>query len=690
MPQDWFAANAPTAATPPPPQDWFASNAPKSEPPQPSLMSRAANAVAEEVAAGANRGLDVLTGAWKKLAEEGVRGGALLRKIPGVNAIDRVIPPVQVNITPSNTAQKFGGALEQVAEVAVPSRMITRAGMKVAEKVAPKIAGVVGERAATMIPRAAVEAAGGAALAGAQGGSPLAGAVVSGAIPVVGSMASAVAGKLQSSAAKQVGQALGATKERYKAMAEKLTPEILKRGIRGSREQIAKNAADTAEAAGEQIDQALQEFGQRRVDTTPVVDAIEKAKDAFRVTTDVTPRIDPDAPSYFIPRTTAKPDEVWFKALQDAKKNGYKGTVGELRATFLDRVAQAKSLADEDASVTEAYGPQAILKSIRKLGGIRPFTEDYTPGAEVRKLRGDFASIVESYGAKSGYGQRGGASIFRKDGLGLDDMVDQLKQDPRWKSMIGDENDLLDVLDEIARTGPGTAGEKGIQHYLAATGVTPGATWWEGVGPKTIEIEPRALRQLDKLQSVVKSLGEDASVEHLVAIRRAWDTVVSQAGGYAHRAPGAIGVPLKDTTEAWAKREGANAIRKVLADDVPELAKLNKEYHFWTSLDDVLSQTLKRTQPHGASLTGTIKEGAGQVAGAALKGGTVGSAFALGKVAKLFNTVVTSPRWRLASAQAKDSLATAIMSGKTDSIVSALARITAVEGSKIPAMAGGR
>lgn len=652
--------------------------------PEPGLLARAGRAVSSGIAADEKSIADLVIGAWKKLAEEGVRGGALLRKIPGVNAIDRVIPPVQVNITPSNTTQRVGGGLEQIAEVVSPSKLITKAGVKVAEHVAPKLATAIGERAATLLPRAAVEAAGGAALAGAQGGDPTTGAVISGAMPIVGSVAGSVVSKLKTDAAKQVEQALGATKERYKAMAGKLTPEILKRGIRGSRQQIAQKAADAAEAAGEQIDAALQEFGARRVDTTPVVDALEKAKDAFRVVTNAPERLNPDAPAFFMGSTKAKPDEIWFRALSDARKNGYKGSVGELRAAFMDRLEQAKSLEQEMLSVDEEYGPGALLKSIRQLGGIRPFTKDM----QGNKLRGDFASIVESFGAKSGYGQRGGATIFRKNGLGLDDMVGQLRQDPRWQAIIADENDLMNSLDEIARSGGHTIEDKGIEHYLNGAGVRPGVKWWEDMGPRTVEIEPRSLRQLDKLQGVVKSLGDDASVDHLVAIRRAWDTVVAQAGGFAHRAPGAIGVPLKDTSEAWAKRQGANAIRQLLSEEVPELAKVNKEYHFWSSLDDVVSQTLKRTQPQGASLTGTIKEAGGQAVGAAMKGGTVGSAFALGKVAKLFNTVVSSPRWKLASAQMKNSLADAIMSGKTDQIVSVLARITAVEGSKVPVMVG--
>jgi len=87
----------------------------------------------------------------------------------------------------------------------------------------------------------------------------------------------------------------------------------------------------------------------------------------------------------------------------------------------------------------------------------------------------------------------------------------------------------------------------------------------------------------------------------------------------------------------------------------------------------------------GAEMAG---QAVGGVAGAGAAGpaGAVGGAFALGKVARLAQTVFHSPRWRLASAQMKDRLAKAIANDNAGEITEALARITAVQGSK----AGGR
>jgi hypothetical protein len=291
-------------------------------------------------------------------------------------------------------------------------------------------------------------------------------------------------------------QALGPTKERYKAIAERLTPEILRRGLGGSREALQTQARETLETVGAELDQALTQYGGQTVGTQPIVDALEHAKDAFRTT---------------VQRPT---------------------------------------------------------------------------------------------------------------------------------------------------------------------------------GPATVVFEPRSVSQLEGLQNILQQLGPDATVDQLMAVRRAWDKVVSQAGGYAQRAGGAIGVPLAEQTEAWAKREGASAIRKLLEADVPDLAAINKEWSFWKNLDDVLTQTLKRTQPQGPGLGRMLAEGAGGVAGATLgaPSGVVpalGAGWALSKAIGMARAVMTSPRWRLVDARLRDQLADAIMSNKVDRITTALGRISATQGAKV-------
>lgn len=443
---------------------------------------------------------DVAIGAGKRLVESGVRGGAMLRKtFPILNTIDP--PRLTVNTTPANAVQEAGGALEQVAEVINPSRAVTRLGASLAATAAPKLATAV---------KVATEAAGGAALATAQGGDPLMAAGLSAAIPVVGSTVGRMSPALRTGAEKKVEQALGATKERFKAMAKRLTPEVLRRGLGGSRTQLLAAAAANADEAADLIDDALQQFGAQRVGVQPIVDALEHAKDAFRTT--------------------------------------------------------------QQMSAVEAVN-------------------------------------------------RGMAGRARDIGSGLVE---------------------VDVI-----------------------------------------FEPRAVTQLQGLQRIVSELGDSATVSQMVAVRRAWDKVVDQAGGFSHRAGGAIGIPLKEQTEAWAKREATGAIRTLLNAEVPELAVVNKEFAFWKSLKDVLTQTVQRTAPQGPGLGRQVAEVAGAAAGSSTG---LGGAFVAGKVAQAARGAFTSPRWRLFDARMRDRLASAIANGSGSEVMSVLARVSAIEGSKVPAM----
>ncbi len=413
---------------------------------------------------------DVAIGAAKGVGNTVFGLGKMVRDYTPVGRISDAIQPGAFDqrppeITPTNTPQKVGFGAEQIGEFFLPGPDVAAAG-RLAR------AGIQGGLAAghTLAQTDSPTAAGVAGVLTA--GLPLA--------------AGAVLNHMEP-AEKNVMRALGPTKERFKAMAERLTPEILKRGLRGSREALQERAAGMVESVGDQIDAALTTYGAQPVGVDRVVKALETAKDAFRT--------------------------------------------------------------------TNAAGNVVVF-------------------------------------------------------------------------------------------------------------------------------EPRAVAQLGGLQKILQGLGADATVEQVVNIRRAWDRVVDQAGGFSHRAGGAIGVPLKDTTEAWAKREATGAIRAMLATDVPDLAAINKEWAFWKKLDDVLTQTLQRTQPHGPGLIRQTAETAGQVVGG-LAGsgggvaGTLGGAFAGGKLLKQAQTVLTSARWQLATAHMKNALADAIVSQQPSRIMQALAAITA-------------
>jgi len=434
------------------------------------------------------------------------------------------ISAARTALEPSNTMQRVGGAAEQVAEVLAPGRLIAKTAGAGAARLAQM---GIRPAASNLIARSATEGGAGALLAKLQGGDSTTGGIIGAAGPVVGAMAKSVAPALRASAEKGVMQALGPTKERFKAMAEKVTPGILARGLRGSREVMKANASAEAEAAGRGVASVLGRAADQVVDVRPVVEALETAKASHQ-------------------------------------------------------------------SVKEFSLGDAIAKKLVVVG--------------------DKGKAMPAPGV-----------TIRPDGT--------------------------------------------VQHAVA--------------------LNERAVQQLTSLQNTLQELGDSVTVAQLVGVRRAWDKVVDQAGGFAHRAKGAIGMPLADQTEAAAKREATTAIRRLLDEEVPDLTAINKEFSFWKSLDDVLGQTLKRAEPQGKGLTRTIASGAGHAAGASmgfatagLPGGMVGS-LAVGQVTDKLAALLTSPRWRLASAQTKDRLAEALASGNAEKVSGFIGRLTGTQGAKL-------
>jgi hypothetical protein len=499
---DLFASVAPASAAPPPP--------PASEP---GLIQQAAGVL--------DMPRQAVVGGMKSLGQGAVGAGQMVAGIPGVaDAINALYRLVGMDV---DTKQALGDALRQPE--LTPNTPTERLG-KTATDVAQFFTLPSGK--GNLIRQGLTQAAGTGILAGTQGatkGEAGIGAVLAGSSPAAVKGVSKLAEPLREGAQKLVVQALGPTKERYKAMASKLAPEFLKRNLGGatgrSREALLETAKSNAAQAGRAVDQVLKNSGGQGVATAPILRAIDDAKAPFQTTTQM--------------------------------------TAAEL-----------------------AGRPELAAKA--------------TP--------------------------------------------------------VGP--DLFDV---------------------------------------SVILDKRPIQQLNKLKAVVEDLGPVATVEQMVAVRRAWDKVVDQAGGYAQRGKGAIGVPLKDQSEAWAKREMTNAIRLRLSEAVPDLAKVNKEFAFWKSLSDVLKQTQQRTQPQTGGFAKSVMTGAGVAAGGA-SGDTasdrVQNAILGGALGRQAMKVFSSPRYKLASAHLRNRLADAIASGDTERIGQAIGRLSAFVGSRSGAMVPAR
>lgn len=219
---------------------------------------------AKSVARGA---VDVGIGAAKGLGNTAYGLGKLVHDYTPIGRISDVIQPGAFEeaakppeLEPSNTAQRVGQGLEQVGEFFLPVGMAGKAG---------KVAEVAKAGALTL----------------AQGGSPTASGVSAGltaAVPGV-SAARRAAGAIERSAQKEVAQALGATKEWAKSEAAQLAPEMIARGVKGSREAMLSQAKGRVAAVGKQLDDAYRTAAQagKVIDGNVVAGNVQLVRDSL-------------------------------------------------------------------------------------------------------------------------------------------------------------------------------------------------------------------------------------------------------------------------------------------------------------------------------------------------------------------------------------------------------------------------
>lgn len=177
-------------------------------------------------------------------------------------------------------------------------------------------------------------------------------------------------------------------------------------------------------------------------------------------------------------------------------------------------------------------------------------------------------------------------------------------------------------------------------------------------GAKVVNDKQR-VGSIQKLQDTLMEYGDEISVESMVQLRRNWDEIVNAGKGFTTPKAG---------VRAGAARAGRTVLRDELKNAVPNLDKINKEYSFWQTLEDVTHASNQRKTGQKGNLVSSVAGGAGAVAaGIAMPGGGLvkgGLQAALG--AKVFSSLrrfMDSPGWQLWSAVQKERLADALMAG---------------------------
>jgi hypothetical protein len=175
----------------------------------------------------------------------------------------------------------------------------------------------------------------------------------------------------------------------------------------------------------------------------------------------------------------ASVEDLWQGVLGDARRNGFTGSADELKAEFADRLRSGREGLGEAKTAADEVSVDRLLSDIRKNGGLND--------------RGGMFDLDE-------LSPRFRSTIKRKGGLGFDEAVDHLRQDPYWKGIIPEDGVswLQNTLTraEHGLKGKAVAGSNELERALQISGVEPGTQWWTAKGADELVPLPVDLRNV--------------------------------------------------------------------------------------------------------------------------------------------------------------------------------------------------
>ena len=212
-----------------------------------------------------------------------------------------------------------------------------------------------------------------------------------------------------------------------------------------------------------------------------------------------------------------------------------------------------------------------------------------------------------------------------------------VKVDDALTPYHADTVDVLGMVDEL---------EKAKAPYVGKT----------TTGGRVINDKQR-VGSIQKLQDTLMEYGDDISVESMVQLRRNWDEIVNAGKGFT---------TPKANVKAGAARSGRTVLRDELLKAVPDLDKVNKDYSFWQTLEDVTHASNERKVGQKGNLMPTIAGAGGAVAAEVMMpgGGLIKGGLQAAIGAKLFSSLrrfIDSPGYQMWSAVQKERLADALM-----------------------------
>lgn len=205
-------------------------------------------------------------------------------------------------------------------------------------------------------------------------------------------------------------------------------------------------------------------------------------------------------------------------------------------------------------------------------------------------------------------------------------------------------------------------------------------------GPKGRQVNPTYQDlhgQLSEMKSFVEDRGTDMSFADMRRLRQQLDTVSKESGAFAKSAGDRSLSAAQQTT-----MDTANAIRRQIAAERPELAQPNADMHLGLAVRDILDPVKGRPSAPPSATTGATggMHATGAIIGSLLDVGPLKplAAFVASKVIPALREAEVSPANQLRLAQDKFKLAQALKAGQAGKAQGVLRTLT----SYVPGMAG--
>lgn len=256
---------------------------------------------------------DVFKGAGKELLKHGVVGGKLLRKIPGIDKLDEIMAPLEVDLTQNTAGEMLGGLGESAAEVMGPAGLVSGA-----------------VKGLPLAVRMGAEGATSAAQSVLQGGSPLTAGVLGAMVPAAGAAISRAVPFLKAGANKAAVEATMTSPNTVaRETANEVMPELLQRGeLPNTMGQLNKQAGEKLAEGQAALSAAKENYIQlpMRDEIDNIRAGIDKAKEAI-----VSRRSLPNGKP--VPQ-----DKALFRALDDLALEAARLNPGNTSSTVLGRI----------------------------------------------------------------------------------------------------------------------------------------------------------------------------------------------------------------------------------------------------------------------------------------------------------------------------------------------------------------